>query len=472
MDKKIIVVLVVAVLVVAGVAVFLLLPQSSKAPSNIDVELEIFGNANKDGKIDDADAKLVSDYIKAKENNDQAALSDIEPKISVRFADANCDGSINQTDVDQINDIIKGKEKYLWLLDGFGNEKKIKAGASKIGCEYFANTELCLILGLVDKIYAVDYAPYMYKDFYFDKEKAATVKSLGNMNDPSYDDVNKVGIDILLTFYNKQYDVKQDKIYNCDVLYLGCYLPDITNTEKSSFVQGVLKAGYVFNVVDRATDYVNWLLDYRDQLLKIANSIPEADKPTIMAATYGSAYFVDGSNTTVTAYKLTDPIGQGIKLGGGHNVTDDVAEKDITKNGTNGITVSIDTVLGTNTTVDYILLHMVKYTYGGSEQVSTPHHGHVYSAADEAKSGELRAALQQMEALDLVEDDMTVYLIAGEFRNGCTAGVLLGAYIGSIVNPDAYKNIDPEKMTQEYYDWMGIKGKTPKDNAIYFYPQA
>lgn len=469
MDKKVIVVLVVAVLLAAGAATFMLLPKS-KESADIDVELEIFGNADKDGKVDGADAKLVSDYIKAKENDDKSALSDIEKRISLRFADANCDGTINQADVDQINNVANGKQKYLWLLDGFGNEKKIKAGASKIGCEYFANTELCLILGLVDRIYAVDYAPYMYKDFYFDQQKAASVKSLGNMNEPNYDEVNQVGIDILLTFYNKQYDAKQDKIYNCDVLYLGCYLPDITNTDKSSFVQGVLKAGYVFNVVDRATDYVNWLLDYRDQLLSIANSIPEKDKPTIMAATYGSAYFVDGSNTTVTAYKITDPIGQGIKLGGGHNVTDDVAEKDITKNGTNGITVNIDTVLGTNTNVKYILLHMVKYTYGGSEQVSTPHHGHVYSMADEKKSGELKEALGLMEDLDLVEDDMEVYLIAGEFRNGCTAGVLLGAYIGSMVNPDAYKNIDPQKMTKEYYDWMGIKDKTPGEDAIYVYP--
>lgn len=469
MDKKVLVVLAVVVLLAAGAATFMLLPKSGNS-SDIDVELEIFGNADKDGKVDSADAKLVSDYIKAEKDNDQKALSEIKSKMSMRFADANCDGSINQADVDQINAVAQGKQKYLWLLDGFGNEKKIKAGASKIGCEYFANTELCLILGLVDRIHAVDYAPYMYKDFYFDSQKAATVKSLGNMNEPNYDEVNKVGIDILLTFYNKQYDAKQDKIYNCDVLYLGCYLPDITNTEKSSFVQGVLKAGYVFNVVDRATDYVNWLLDYRDQLLSIANSIPEADKPTIMAATYGSAYFNDGTNTTVTAYKLTDPIGQGIKLGGGHNVVDDVDEKDITKDGTNGITVNIDTVLGTKTNVDCILLHMVKYTYGGSEQVSTPHHGHVYSVADEKKSGELKAALQKMEGLDLVEDYMDVYLIAGEFRNGCTAGVLLGAYIGSMVNPDAYKSIDPQKMTQEYYDWMGIKGKTPGVDAIYVYP--
>ncbi|AMK14372.1 dockerin-containing iron ABC transporter substrate-binding protein [methanogenic archaeon mixed culture ISO4-G1] len=467
MNTKVLAVIVVAVLVVAGAGVFFMMKPASV--NAIDVELEVFGNADKDGKVDSADADLLKKYIDARDTGNTDAVKEAEEKMSLRFADANLDGKIDMTDYNQVKAIADGTAKKVWLLDGFGNEREISREIQKIGCEYFANTELCLILGLVDKIYAVDYAPYQYKDFYFDESKAATVKTLDNMNEPNYDDVNKLDLDILLTFYNKQYDAKQDKIYGCDVLYLGCYLPDITNTEKSSFIQGVLKAGYVFNVVDRATQYANWLLDYRDKLLNIANSIPEADKPTILASNLGSGYF-GGGVFTLTAYKLTDPLGQGIKLGGGHNVVDDVNEKDITKNGTNGITVNIDTVLGTNTTVKFILLHMVKYTYGGSEQVSTPHHGHVYSVADEKASGELATALAEMEAMDLVEDDMNVSLLAGEFRNGCTAGVLLGAYIGKLCNPDKYASINPIKMTAEYYDWMGIKDKDPAQDAVYVYP--
>ena len=467
MNTKIVAILIVAVMVGAGVGGYALYKShgSSSKSINIDVNLEVFGNADKDGKITEDDAKMVEKYIKAKADDNKTVLDELATIMSSDFADADRNGSIEQADADLIRQIVAGTEKYIWILDGQGNVKKVNAESKRIGCEYFANTELCLILGLSDRIAAVDFAPYKYRSFYFSEEKAKTIGDLGNMSEPNYDEVNKLELDTLLTFYISNQEAKETKIYNCDVLYLGCYNPDITNTEKSAFIQGILKAGYIFKVVERAEEYANWLLNYRDQLLSIANGIPEADKPTVMSATYGSAYFNDGSNKTVTVYKPADPLGQAIELAGGHNVYKDLKEGDITKSSLYGATVNIDTVLGTNTTVKHIYLHMVKYTYGGMEQASTPKHGYLID-----DTTELAAGLAKMKALELVEDDMSVQLIAGEFRNGCSAGVLLGAFMGKQINPEAYKTIDPVKMMNEYIGWMGIKDFDAGVHGQYVYP--
>ncbi len=467
MNTKVIAILVVVVMVGAGVGGYVLYQNMNQPkPINIDVNLEIFGNADKDDKITNADADMIEKYIKATNDKDQTVLDELKDKMSTTFADANQDGSINQADVDLVKQIVAGSEDYIWILDGRGIVKKVNANSKSIGCEYFANTELCLILGLVDRIKAVDFAPYKYKSFYFSEEKAAEIKNLDNMSEPNYDEINKLNLDTLLTFYISNQDAKETKIYNCDVLYLGCYNPDITNTNKSAFIQGILKAGYIFKVVDRAEQYADWLLSYRDKLLDIANSIPEADKPTVMCATYGTAYFNDGSDKTVTVYKPADPLGQAIELAGGHNVYKDFKDSDITSSSLYGAKVNIDTVLGTNTSVKYIFLHMVKYTYGGATQASTPSHGYLIDDSKELANG-----VKKMKDLPLVDEDkMTVELTAGEFRNGCSAGVLLGAYMGKIINPDAYASIDPVGMMNEYIQWMGIKDYDAHSHGQFVYP--
>lgn len=470
MNTKIVAIAIVAILVVGGAGAYLLIKEKDEDSITIDVDLEVFGNADKNDKITQADADLVDEYIKAVDSNNDDEIKEIENRMSVDFADANQDGKIDTEDIEQIKALISGDAEYVWLLDGVkadGSQdiRKIGRDIDRIGCEYFANTELCLILGLADKIAAIDYAPTMYKDFYFTEEQRKDLFALGDMNTPNYDEVNKADMDILLTFYTNSYEAKQDKIYDCDVLYLGLYNPDLTNTSKSSFVQGVLKAGYIFGVVERAQEYVNWLLNYRDSLMDLAGSIPEAEKKTVMTHTYNQRYFSDGTNMTLNVYKPADPLGQAIILGGGHNVYDDFAESDITSSNNYGAVVSVDKVLGTNTTVDYIFLHMVKYTYGGMEMKDTPHHGYL-----EKDVSEMRAGQEAVKGLEFVEDDMGVYLVAGEFRNGCTGGVLLGAYIGSIVNPEVYKDIDPVKMMNEYIgDWMGIKNYDASTDGQFIY---
>ena len=465
MNVKIIAIAVVAIMIAAGAAAFVVLSNDKKTKS-IDVDLEVFGNADKDWKVDENDAKLVEEYLKAKSDGNSDKVSEIEGRMSIRFADANNDGVIDKKDVDQIRKIAAGTATHLWFLDGIQKERDIDLDIKRIGCEYFTNTEMMLILGQGDRVAAVDNAPYVFKDFYFNAKQQAGLKNLVNMSTPDYDLVNSFNLDVLLLFAaTTGYDEKRDKIVGCDVLYLGLYTPDIINTSKSNFIQGILKAGYIFGAVERAEGYTNWVLENRDKMLAIANSIPDKDKPVVGMTNYTSTqYFMTESINTFSLYKPADPLGQAVILAGGRNILD------IIKAGGGSayaVTVQVDAVFNDdpNVHVDYFFLHMVKYTYGAAINAGVPDHG--YAANNTA---EIKAAWENVRSHSLITDEQTV-MIAGDFRNGCTGGVLLAAYVGSTINPEAFSDIDPLKLHQEYIDWMGIKNYDIHKKGVFMYPE-
>ena len=150
-----------------------------------------------------------------------------------------------------------------------------------------------LILGLKDLVYAVDYAPYQAKEFYFGAN--SSVKSLGNMNSPDYDMVSDMDLDILLTFSYSGAETKQEKLPGVDVIYLGMYRPNVEEPTKSEYFQGILKAGYIFGKVERAQDYMKWLLDIRNMIDEKTSKIAEADKPKVLMTNYTSSYLQTGN---------------------------------------------------------------------------------------------------------------------------------------------------------------------------------
>lgn len=462
MNKKAVAILAVVILVAAGIgAAVALTKDDDKSSKSIDVNLEIYGNADGDWKIDENDANLVESWIDISNKGDTTALDDIKEKINLDFADADRNGVIDSKDAEQIRAIANGTAKHLWFLDGIQEERDIDIGDAikRIGCEYYSNTEAMLILGQADKIVAVDNAPYQYLDFYFNSEQKKNVTNMVNMNSPDYGFVNTLNLDVLLIFSSTaSYEAKQEKLIGTDVLYLGLYNPDLTNTSKSNFIQGILKAGYIFGAVDRAVDYTNWVLDYRDKMLNIANSIPDSEKSVIAMSNYTSSYFENGTSNTMSIYTSIDPLGQAVILAGGKNLLDVL---DVTASGYS-YKIGIDAVFNKHP-VDHFFLHNVKYTYGGAVMESTPDHG--YLQDDPSQMAE---AWKNSVGRPLVEDE-TITLIAGDFRNGCTGGILLAAYMANQINPDAYASIDPLKMHAEYIEWMGISDYDITKHGVFFY---
>lgn len=460
MNTKILALTVIVIMVIAGAATAVIKMGGDKDTSkDLDINLEIYGNADKDWDIDSDDANLVSRWIEAESAEDKEAMESMKDSINLTFADANRDGIIDSRDVDQINALATGSADHIWFLDGIGNEYDMDiTDIQRIGCEYYSTTEAMLILGQNEKIVAVDNAPYQYRDFYFTAEQQKNLTNMVNMNEPDYSFINTLNLDVLLIFSaSASYEAKQEKLPGTDVLYLGLYNPDLTDTANSSFIQGMLKAGYIFGAVERAEAYTNWVIDYRDKMMAIAGSIPDEEKPAVAMSNYTNQYFENGTTTTLSIYTSIDPLGQAVLLAGGKNILGAIGVEEGTGY---SVKIGIDTIFN-KSPVDYFFLHTVKYTYGGGVMSQTPDHGYLQD-----DYGPFEKACTNAKGQSLVSDE-SISIIAGDFRNGCTGGILLAAYMGNLINPEYYSDIDPMSMHQEYIGWMGIEGYDINEHGVF-----
>lgn len=458
MNSKYMVVAVAAILIVSGaVGVFLLSKDNDSGREHIpNMELEVFGNANNDWKVDEDDLTALEEII----------AGEREPSA---LADANQDGVIDERDIEQVESIINRTAEHLWLIDGDGNTKKIKLDIERIGSEYYSNTELMCILDVKDKVVAIDNAPYQLKDFYFG-EGRNDITNLVNMHTPNYEAVADLNLDILLTFSYAGTEEKQEALSNVDVLYLGMYRPDVLEPEKSEYMQAILKAGYIFDRVERAENYIEWLLDVREDIASVSDTIAEEDKKKVLMTNYSNSHFADESIVEWSLYTKIDPQGQALLLAGGHSVAQDILTPEQYNGGADrtiyGAKVGTEPIITAD--IDYVFCHCVKYTYGGQVIESTPDHGYGISDRTEIEAAQALAASREMINLD---DDDNIFIMAGDFRNGATGGILHAAYIAKAIYPELFDELDPVAIHNQYVnEWLGIADYDVSVDGVFMSP--
>ena len=88
MDKKTIsVTIVVVILIVASVSAFVMLDDKDDAVAKSfdDAELKVYGNVNGDRFLDEADAKLIEQYVKDGKTVEDCPLADAKDLVNNNF---------------------------------------------------------------------------------------------------------------------------------------------------------------------------------------------------------------------------------------------------------------------------------------------------------------------------------------------------------------------------------------------------
>jgi iron complex transport system substrate-binding protein len=409
--------------------------------ASMDLVLEVYGNANMDDKIDSKDAGYVYSIMTGRITETQ-------------FADANRDGKIDQKDIDQVNAIIAGTASKLWLLDGNKQDITVSLPANRIIVEYIQNAEIIRVLGLESKVVGVDYCIDLLKSFYF-PENAANIKSVGQMNNPDYEAVMNLDPDILLTFTSATAE-KSSKLLDVDVVFLGLYYPNVTAPEDSKFIQGVLKAGYIFDKVDRATEYANWLLGLTSSINAKASTLTPDQMHSVFITNCPTM------TATVKAYATIDTLGQACILAGGSNIAK------ILPTYLTASSVTVDTEWIVDQDPEYIFLHTVRYTFGGG--TFEPEQGLDVSDTTSIKNC-LQDYMSQTAFTDLTAvKNNHVYIIAGDFRNNGMGGTLGAVYMAKILYPDLMSDINTQTIHQEYITRFLRLDYNLDQEGVFLYP--
>ncbi|MCL2642655.1 MAG: ABC transporter substrate-binding protein [Candidatus Bathyarchaeota archaeon] len=413
--------------------------KSTSSNSAMNLTLEIYGNANMDGKIDKDDITYIQNIIDGK-------------KPPTPFADANRDGVINELDIAFVQAIIAGTAEKIYLLDGNKQEICVTLPANRIIVEYNQNTELVRILEIEHLVVGIDSGVDPVKNLFF-PNNAARITSVGGMSTPDYEAILNLHPTTILTF-SPDVTEKATKLPGVDVVYLGLYSPNVTHPQDSRFIQGILKAGYIFNKVDKATEYTNWLLTLTTTINNKINTLPENQRQTVLLSnspTLGNA----------RSYLPHDTLGQACILAGGINIANTPIDS-------TALSVTLDTEYLLQQNPQYIFLHTVRYTYGGG--TNEPSQG-----IDANNPTGMKNVLQQytsqpaFDNLDAVKNN-NVYLIAGDFRNNAMGGTLGAVYMAKILYPDLFTDLNPKTIHQEYITKFLRLDYNLDTNGVFLYP--
>jgi iron complex transport system substrate-binding protein len=413
--------------------------------ASLNLVLEVYGNANLDDKIDSDDITYVNNIIAGTANSNQ-------------FADANRDGVINTNDLSQINAIINGQATQISMLDGNGKNITVSLPANRIIIEYIQNAELARILELENKVVGFDYAVDKLRSVYFPDR--SDIVNVGKMNTPDYEAVLNLNPDLLLTFSNSPVDIaeKTSKLPGVDVVFLGLYYPNVTAPEKSQFLQGILKAGYIFNKVPKATEYANWLVNLTSTINAKTSTIAEANKHSVLLYTYPYT-----PSTTIKEYATIDTLGQVCILAGGSNVAASFPSY------LNSTTVAVDAETVLDQDPEYIFLHTVRYTFGGFTYADP------VQGIDANDITSIDTCLKDYMSQEVFADvsafkNNHVYIIAGDFRNNAMGGVLGAVYLSNVLYPDLFADLNAENVHQEYITKYLRLNYNLDNSGIFLYP--
>lgn len=305
MDKKMIgAVAVVAILVVAAVAVYVVASddEGNGVPSALaDAELKVFGNINGDRYIDSKDANLIQELIDEKKTAEEYPL-----------ADANQDGKIDSTDVEVVKNIADGKKATVWHVNYTNNDgQKIEEvvstqfpvdAAITTGS---SNTFLILfVLGIVDEIKGATYtntvdealfgSTYMNTDKVVKLGSSSTSITFEDGKAGASDVIQKEGVTAVVTDWNRGYISNEDAFEGAgvDVIRIAA-----ASLERDVLTHSALLLGLLFQKIDRSVQYVDLCLDVMDY---VENAIEGVTPVKGIASSMTGYISADGSDYTQT----------------------------------------------------------------------------------------------------------------------------------------------------------------------------
>ena len=384
----------------------LLSPLSSSA---VSYTLKIYGNANMDEIINDADVSYLQKVIKGEAEK-------------TKFSDANNDGVVDEKDIEQIEKIIAGNEEFLVVLDDSGRTVKVAEPIDSFvyhGHNIFVYETLRAI-GVSDKIVGIngDYVTpglSRYSETYF--PELLSVQNLGGLQAINYEVINNIKPDIVITDYLAYYDPTKTPDFPTIALDVN-----ITNPKEAT-----MRYGYIFGAVSKAEEYVAWMNDLENKIRKKIDDIPESKRDLVYVCTGLPNVDTNKYSTPAKHHHYV----QQVRNAGGIPINDEIDIK--------GTSVDVDAEWIVSRNPQVILLstnQMVGYDAHDPKEVTEY----------------INAFLQKPElaSVDAVKNK-NVYIISHAFlKCGGASGLLCTLYYAKWIYPDLFADMDVQAIHREY----------------------
>ena len=290
MDKKMIGILAVVVIAVAIVAAVVVINNNNNngggdEPASDDIKaktglpnensrLWVYGNANEDDKIDNADVTYLRDVIASKGTG-----------LTV-LCDANNDGKINDNDVAYLEKIIAaakdGATKTdVFYVDNYHTVQKVSWPVKSIAIGYCSGVYTAEATGLMDKVKMVD-GTIKNKNWWKLNSNLEKAVSFGSEESPDWEAILKEKVDVYCPGYcvAEPDIIARTQLAGIDVMFMNtCDNEGLQNYPNEYIDRSILMFGYLLQGdMEQTYEYLAWHDDVLGKLTKAAKSIKESDK--------------------------------------------------------------------------------------------------------------------------------------------------------------------------------------------------
>ena len=254
--------------------------------------LWVYGNANEDDRIDNADVAYLESMIKGSVKKTQ-------------LADANTDGKVDSRDVDYLKKIIAANDSTkmdVYYIDNYFKIAKVSWPVKSIATSYCSGLYTAEATGLTSKITMVDdtISTYWAKL----NSYAAKSTSFGSTETPNYELMIQKGIDVYIPGYcDATADVQSPAKLNpvgIDVMFMNTCDNSGVNYPNEYIDRSILMFGFLLQGdMDQCYRYIEW----HDRILTAAETaaakIAESDKGALIMSRNAPSY------TTTGQYSIT-----------------------------------------------------------------------------------------------------------------------------------------------------------------------
>jgi iron complex transport system substrate-binding protein len=370
--------------------------------------LSIFGNANMDDEINEADVAFTQGIISGS-------------NAPTKLADANYDGKIDSQDVDRINEIIKDEEKELTVADSIDRNVTIKMPINKLIALGTYRNEAAKILTAQEMMVGVSSdikeAGYYYPDL-------ADKPAVGTWSAPDSESIVKLHPDIVITSANLERATKLEeslKPANIAVIGLDFYRDNILRSE-------IKTLGFLLNKNEQADKYLQWRSNYDQPIKDYVAALKEEDKPRLFME-WGTKNTI----SEISSYGKGSSGNSVSSFAGGRNIAADLPEYP---------KLDSEWILKENPDV---IIRSLAPGSGSAGWNSSEQAAEILTSYIEGRPG--------WSNLFAVKNNR-IHLISTEIAWG-PDGIVGDAYYAKWLHPEL--DIDPEKIYKEYLEqFMGL----------------
>lgn len=249
-------------------------------------KLWVYGNANEDDAIDDADLEYLRAVLDGAE----------EPTV---LCDANCDGTVDEDDIGYIERIIASDDMRVFYIDNYYTVASVSWPVNRIAIGYCTGAYAADLAGVCDKVAMVDNT---IRDYWYVMNPAfEAASSFGTTESPNYEKMMREEIDVYVVGYcDANADPESPRKLNpvgIDVMFIttadnsGVDYPN-EHIDRSLVMFAFLLQGDM----DKVYEYLDWHDDVLGTLMDAASLIPDDGSAKMIMARSSLLY----SNGTIS----------------------------------------------------------------------------------------------------------------------------------------------------------------------------